>query len=78
MPTDEPEGHEDIVPQEATSGKRKPKWLQDTLKEAKQSIGEPKKMWRESKAPERFCSNLAMVANIVETEPTTFEEATVQ
>ena len=28
------EKHEDSVPQEVTSSRRKPKWLQDTLKEA--------------------------------------------
>ena len=28
------EKHEDSVPQEVTSGRQKPKWLQDTLKEA--------------------------------------------
>lgn len=75
MPTDEPEGHEDIVPHEATSRKRKPKWLQDTLKESKQSIRDPKNTWRENKALDKFCSNLAMVGSIVETEPATLKEA---
>ena len=28
------EEHEDSVPHEVTSGRRKPRWLQDTLKEA--------------------------------------------
>jgi hypothetical protein len=31
---------------------------------------------RESKPPERFCSYIAMVSSIQESEPSTFEEAT--
>jgi hypothetical protein len=65
-------------PQDATSEKRKPKWLQDTLKEAQGSVGNPRKAVRESKPPERFCSYLAMVSNISESEPSTFEEVADQ
>ena len=54
-------------PQEVTSGKRKPKWLQDTLEEA-QIVGTPKRATRESEVPERFCSYLAMVSNISESK----------
>ena len=42
---------------EANLRKRKPKWLQDTLKEA-EIVGAPKKQVRESKPPERFGSTL--------------------
>eukprot|EP00253_Pinus_taeda_P025972 PITA_25972 len=38
---------------EACSGKRKPKWLQDTLRDAT-SVAEPKRPVRESRPPERF------------------------
>jgi hypothetical protein len=38
--------------------------------------GEPRQAVRESKPPERFCSYIAMVSNIRESEPSTFEEAT--
>jgi hypothetical protein len=48
---DESEGHEGIAPQEATSGKKKPRWFRETLKEAKEYVGEPKRLFRESKAP---------------------------
>jgi len=37
------------LPQELTSGKRKPKWIQETLKEAQESMGNPKKVFMESK-----------------------------
>ena len=40
---------------EADSRKRKPKWLQDTLKEA-ETIGAPKKQVRESRPREGFGS----------------------
>jgi hypothetical protein len=36
---DETEGHEGIAPQEVTSGKKKPRWFQKTLKEAKEYFG---------------------------------------
>ena len=70
------EGHEDSVPQEVTSGRRRPKWLQDTLKEAKDA-GELKMIMR-SKAPDRFCSYLGAVTDISHFEPSSFEEAVDQ
>ena len=62
---------------EVCSGKRKPKWLQDTLREATYVVG-PKRPVRESKPPNRFCSYMAMVANIVDFEPSSYEEAASQ
>jgi hypothetical protein len=63
-------------PQDTTSERRKPKWLRDILSDAQGSVGNPKEAVRESKPPERFCSYIAMVSNIRESEPSTFEEAT--
>jgi hypothetical protein len=63
-------------PQDTSSERRKPKWLQDTLREAQCSVGNPRQAVRESKPPERFCSYIAMVSSIRESEPSTFEEAT--
>jgi hypothetical protein len=51
-------------------------WLQDTLKEAQGSVGNPRQAVRESKPSERFCSYIVMVSIIWESEPSTFEEAT--
>jgi hypothetical protein len=34
---------EESPPYEMTSGKRKPKWIQETLKEAHESVGNPKR-----------------------------------
>jgi hypothetical protein len=63
-------------PQDTTSERRKPKWLQDTLREAQGSMGNPRQAVRESKPPEKFCSYIVMVTSIRESEPSTFEEAT--
>jgi hypothetical protein len=64
------------LPQDTTSERRKPNWLQDTLREAQGSVGNPRQAVRESKPPERFCSYIVMVSSIRESEPSTFEEAT--
>jgi hypothetical protein len=70
---DETKGHEGTAPQEVTSGKKKPIWFQDTLKEAKEYVGEPHNLMRESIKPDRFGSYLAMVTSITDSKPTTFE-----
>jgi hypothetical protein len=63
-------------PRDTTSERRKPKWLQDALREAQGSVGNPRQAVRESKPPERFCNYNVMVSSIRESEPSTFEEAT--
>jgi len=57
--------------------KRKPKWLQDTLRDAT-SVAEPKRLVRESRPPERFCSYMEMATNILDSEPSSYEEAANQ
>ena len=69
--------HEGIVPQEVTSGRRRSKSLQDTLKEAKDA-GEPERIMRKSKAPDRFCSYLAAMTDVSHSKPSSFEEAVDQ
>jgi hypothetical protein len=63
--------------EEVPSGKRKPKWLQETLREA-DDFGGPKRATRESRPPERFCAHMAMVTSITESEPSSYEEAASQ
>jgi hypothetical protein len=75
---DETKGHERIAPQEVISGKKKPRWFQETVKEAKEYVGEPKKLLRESKALERFSTYFVMVTSIIDSKPTTFEQAADQ
>ena len=55
-----------------SSGKNKPKWLQDTLKEA-QEFGAPKEPVRAIQMPDRL--GMALVASLRDSEPSTFEEA---
>ena len=62
---------------EVSSGKRKPKWFQDTLREATSVVG-PKRKARESKPSKRFCSYMALVTSIVDSEPSSYEEAANQ
>lgn len=59
--------------QEVTSGRRSPKWLQETLRETKDA-GESERIMRRSKASERFCSYLVAVTSITNFEPSSFEE----
>jgi hypothetical protein len=59
-------GRGDITSCLVTSRKRKPRWFQETLKEAKENVGEPKRLFRESREPERFGSYLAMVTSIID------------
>ena len=73
--SDEKEFHSPVG--EVCLGKRKPKWLQDTLREAT-SIAGPKRPIRECRPPKRFCSYMAMVANIINSEPSSYEEAASQ
>jgi len=59
---------------EVCSGKRKPKWLPDTLRDAT-SVVELKRPVRESRPLERFCSYMAMTISILDSEPSSYEEA---
>ena len=75
-PNDEEEEFHSMVG-EVCSGKRKPKWLQDTLREAT-SVAGPKRQVRDSRPPERFTSYMALVASIIDSEPSSYEEAASQ
>jgi hypothetical protein len=48
------------------------------LKEAKEYVGDPLRLMRESRAPERFGLYLAMVTSITDSKPTTFEQVVDQ
>ena len=61
------EEHEEVIPQEVTLGWRRPKWLQETLKEAK-DVGELERIMQRSKDPEIFCIYLATVTSITDSE----------
>jgi hypothetical protein len=71
-------GQGDITSPLVTSEKRKPRWFQQTLKEAKENVGEPKIHFRESRTPERLGCYLAMVTSITNAEPETFVQVVDQ
>ena len=56
---------------------RKPSCLREFVKEAKESIEPPKREVRERKALEIFFSYMAEVTSLRESEPTTYEEASL-
>jgi hypothetical protein len=62
-------GQGDLTSPLTTSGKRRPRWFQEILKEAKENVGEPKRQFRESRPPVRLGSYLALVTSISDTEP---------
>ena len=57
--------------------RRRPKWLQETVREAKDA-SESERIMRRSKALDRFCSYLAAVTDITHFEPSSIEEAADQ
>ena len=66
--------HEEVAPQEVTSGRRT-KWFQETLREEAKDAGELERIMRKSKVPERFCSYLAARTSITDSKPSSSEEA---
>jgi hypothetical protein len=54
------------------SGKRRPRWFQETLKEARENVGEPKSQFKERRPPVRLGAYLALVTSIRDTETQTF------
>ena len=57
---------------EQSTGKKKPKWLRKTLKEAKE-FGTPKEPVRAIQMPDKM--GMALVASLHDSDPSTFEEA---
>jgi hypothetical protein len=59
-------GQRDLTSPLTSSGKRRPKWFQQTLKEARENVGEPKSQIRESRPPVRLGAYLALVTSIMD------------
>jgi hypothetical protein len=77
-PDDEiPEDHDMIESQEpprmTISHKRKPAWARELIQDA-EKYGAPERTMRQSKKPKPFSSNMALMCDLVEKEPTCFEE----
>ena len=69
----EPQKPED-PPKEVFSGKRRPAWACELMQEA-EKYGAPDGTFRESKRPKSFSSYVALLSNIIDVEPTNYEEA---
>jgi hypothetical protein len=70
---DETQGHGGTSPQEVNSWKKKLRFFQETLKEAKEYVSEPQRLMRERRETKIFGSYLAMVTSITNFEPFTFD-----
>ena len=62
---------------EVVSRSRRPRWLQDTLRDA-DAMGAMRSAARESRPPERFCSYVALATGILDSEPSSYLEAAGQ
>jgi hypothetical protein len=63
------------IPKEVVATRKRPSWLRNTLQEAK-GHADPKGSFRERKGPNKFSSYVALMSNIINSKPSTFEEAT--
>jgi hypothetical protein len=68
-------GQRDLTSPLTASRKTRPRWFQETLKEARENVGEPKSQIRESRSLVRLGAYLALVTSIRDTEPWTFAQA---
>jgi hypothetical protein len=68
-------GQRDLTSPLTTSGKRRPRWFQETLKEAIENVGEPKSQVRQRRPSVRLGAYLALVTTIRDIEPQTSAQA---
>jgi hypothetical protein len=61
-------------PVEIPSCKRRPAWAQELIRDAER-IGAPEKYFRESKKSKSYSSYVACLCDIMDEEPSTYEEA---
>jgi hypothetical protein len=62
----------------SSSRRRKTRWVEQTLREAQEYVGAPRTSVRESRAPQRFSSYMALMSELLEAEPSSFQEASQQ
>ena len=65
------------LPSEMISRKRKPTWAREVIEEAKRH-GSPEGTIRERKKPKSYPSYMALMSDLVDKEPTRFEETIKQ
>jgi hypothetical protein len=62
------------LPEEIVATRKRPAWLWNTLQEV-EGHAAPKGSFRESKRPHNFSSYVALMSNIIDLGPSTFQEA---
>ena len=62
------------IPEDMTVSQKIPRWEQQTLQDAKGHEA-PHGTFRERKIPQRFSSYVALMSHIIDSEPTTYEDA---
>jgi hypothetical protein len=62
----------------SSSRRRKTRWVEQTLREAREYVGAPRTYVRESRAPQRFSNYMALMSKLLEVEPSIFEEESQQ
>jgi predicted metal-dependent hydrolase len=71
-------GQEEELRDPSSSVRRRPRWLEQTLRDAQEHVEAPRSTFRESRPPKRFSSYMALMSSIIDSEPTSVEEATDQ
>jgi transposase InsO family protein len=72
----QPSGEEEqLAPSKSA---RRPRWFEQTLRDAQEHVEAPKTTFRESRPPRKFSTYMALMTNIIDSEPSNFEEATNQ
>jgi hypothetical protein len=65
-----------ILPE--SSSRRRPKWVEWTLRESHEKVDAPKKYLKESRTPHRFSSYMSLMSELIEAKPSNFQEASEQ
>jgi hypothetical protein len=75
QPLDHEESEEFVDPRDPPSDEdTRPRWFRDTLRDA-EGHTTPRGTFRESRPPQIFSSYVALMSNIIDFEPSSFEEA---
>jgi hypothetical protein len=70
---------EEVKEQSAPSTSvRRLRWFEQTLRDAREHVKPPRTTLQESKPPRKFPTYMALMTNIIDSEPSNFEEAASQ
>jgi hypothetical protein len=65
------------LPRDVDVTRKRPSWLRDTLQDA-EGHATPSGTFRERKRPQRFLSYMALMSHIIDSKPSSYEEAAGQ